>query len=103
MTPMAWISAFMCLALSGAKRIQTDSRAERAQWGRASSCETLQTRFHTRTENLQKFMSDHADSDHMSLPTQGRAVMKAAGVLKALKRGKDCPWAANANNGEEVE
>jgi len=103
MAPMAWISAFICLTLSGAERIQRHSTAEQAKWGRASSCETLQTRFHTRTGNLQKFMSDHADSDHMSLPTQGRAVMKAAGVLKALKRGKDCPWAADVNNGEEME
>lgn len=71
-------------------------------WGRNTSCEKLHSRFRMRSDNLQSFVNSYTEADEMGLAGQGRAMMKASAVLRALRRGGDCAW-VNAGSDEDIE
>lgn len=55
-----------------------------------------------RSDNLQSFVNSYTEADEMGLAGQGRAMMKASAVLRALRRGGDCAW-VDAGSDEDIE
>jgi len=78
----------------------TDSRAINSKSGAQFSeenCTRLHTIFHTRVANIQTLQAAHPDESSFSLMTQARVTMKTFGVIRILRRAKECDWVVDSD------
>jgi len=65
-------------------------------WG--ASCESLQARFHTRVLAFQTALEANPDEGAMSRTTQARLSMRVYGVVRTLRRARECDWVINSDS-----
>lgn len=79
---------------TNAHRVHVDTSIETEIF---DTCNDLQNSFHTRVQNIQALQEAHPDSSSMSATTQARFTMRAFGIVRLLRRAKDCPWVVDGN------
>lgn len=63
-----------------------------------ASCETLQTRFHNGVVAFQAALDANPNEGAMSAAAQARLSMRVYGVVRNLRRARDCDWVINTAN-----
>lgn len=66
------------------------------------SCEELQGLFHTRVSAVQTLLAAHPDATGLSKINQARFTMRTFGVVRTLRRAKDCAWVVDGDS-EDVQ
>jgi len=85
---------------STAKRVQVDAHVGNIKSDIFDSCDDLQNTFHSRVQRLHALQQAHVDSSSMTTMTQARFAMRASGVIRVLRRARDCPWVIEGNADE---
>jgi len=85
---------------STANRVQVDAHVGNIKSDIFDSCDDLQNIFHSRVQRLHALQQAHVDSSSMTATTQVRFAMRAAGVIRVLRRARDCPWVIEGNADE---
>lgn len=78
--------------------VSTD--AGRLQLDTNDHCENLQNLFHTRVEHIHELQEVHPDASSMSSTTHARFTMRTFGVVRVLRRARDCPWVTDGDEDE---
>lgn len=96
------IGALICLlaAQANAHRVRVDTNSGTIKADIFDTCNDLQNSFHTRVQNIQALQEAHPDSESMSAATRARFTMRAFGVVRVLRRAKDCPWVTEGDADE---
>lgn len=80
------------LALAFANRVQlheNDADSSKSKFG--ASCDELHEMFQNRVVSLQTFVDEHPE-DTFSRTSQARLYMRAFGIIRTLRRAKECSW-----------
>jgi len=85
---------------STANRVQVDAHVGNIKSDIFDSCDDLQNIFHSRVKRLHALQQAHADPSSMTTITELRFAMRGAGVIRVLRRARDCPWVIEGNADE---
>lgn len=89
-------------AIAGGSRIQNANKHEsHARWG-SMSCEDLQTRFGDRLVAFRASTDAIPDMDAVGRVTQARIMMRTYGIMRTLRRARNCQWVIQ-NDSEEIQ
>jgi hypothetical protein len=77
-----------------------DVSESKAKWG--ASCDHLQTTFRNRVVAFQTFLDANPDLDAVSRAAQIRVMMRTYGIIRPLRRARECSWVVD-NDSEEIE
>lgn len=87
---LTWIS----LVSLEASRVQVHEVSQ-SQFG--ASCETLQNRFHDRVAGLRTSLDSMDQESGMSTVTQVRFALRINGIIRVMRRAKECSWVVDNN------
>jgi len=85
----------------GASRVAVQvHEADQTKFG--ATCDDLQNTFSSRLVGFQGFLDANPDLDSVSRATEARAMVKAFGIIRTLRRARTCSWVVD-NDSEELE
>lgn len=96
------IVVLACVVFAGANRIkvhEVDS-ADKTKFG--ASCEDLQTTFRNRVAAFQASYDAIDNFEAISRYTQARLMMRTYGIIRTMRRARNCAWVAD-DNSEDME
>jgi len=95
--------ALLLVVPTDAHRVKLDTNVGTIRSEMFDSCDDLQNMFNTRVQNIQALQEAHPDSSSMTATTHARFTMRAFGVVRILRRARDCRWVTEDNNADEIE
>lgn len=95
------LSALLIIA-DGNRIIQEHDIKEDVQNKFFESCDDLHDIFHRRVVAVEQFLDVHPNATGMNAMNRARFTMRSFGVVRTLRRAKDCPWASDGNS-EDIE
>lgn len=96
------IVVFICVVSAGANRIKVHEidTADKAKFG--ASCEDLQTTFRNRVASFQASFDAIDNFEAISRYSQARLMMRTYGIIRTMRRARNCAWVAD-DNSEDME
>jgi len=83
--------------------VSTDAGRLQLNTNTNDHCDDLQNLFHTRVEYIHELQEAHPDASSMSATTHARFTMRTFGVVRILRRARDCPWVTDGDEDEMNE
>lgn len=96
------VLALLVVASVEASRVQVHRSSDAESKAKWASCDHLQNVFRDRVAAFQTFLEENPDLDAVSRAAQVSVVMKTYGIIRPLRRARECSWVVD-EDGEEIE